>query len=136
MSSRCSIPFGGGGDALSVKIIGNNDVIRSVDVVGVDGQSISPGRSTAGARWVRAAGVKGRHRSKCSGRSADSGGRYAMEMRGERPSSRRRLAQKATSMIRSISAVMLGMLPVTRVLPPASISRQFPDTTNLRPAVV
>lgn len=46
---RFGADAGPGGGAVSVKITGDNSVVKQVDVVGPDGQSISQGRSTAGS---------------------------------------------------------------------------------------
>src|SRR6476659_6480576 len=60
-----------------------------------------PARSTAGATRASAAAPSVSGRSNISGRTACSGGRNASEILGAYPSSRRRLAQNAVSMIAS-----------------------------------
>src|SRR3954447_15504495 len=60
-----------------------------------------PARSTAGATRASAAAPSASGRSNISGRAACSGGRNASEIFGAYPSSRRRLAQNAASMIAS-----------------------------------
>jgi hypothetical protein len=56
-----------------------------------------PGRSTAGDTLVSTPGSKGKGRSKSSAFLVSSGARKASEILGMKPSSLRRLAQKAAS---------------------------------------
>ena len=43
-----AVPAGAtGGDAVTVKIVGDESVVKRIDVVGQDGQSVSPGRSSS-----------------------------------------------------------------------------------------
>ena len=63
-----------------------------------------PGRSTAGATFDSTAGASGSFDAKSSGWRASSGDRNASEIFGVCPSSRRRLAQNAASMIDAIAS--------------------------------
>jgi hypothetical protein len=66
---------------------------------------------------VRVSGSSGRGRANVSGRPVASGGKSASEIRGTKPSSRRRLAQNAASITASMSAAAgagMAALPAAR----------------------
>ena len=63
-----------------------------------------PGRSTAGATFDSTAGASGSFEAKSSGWRASSDDRNASEIFGVCPSSRRKLAQNAASMIAAIAS--------------------------------